>query len=136
MIRRASVCTALLALIILPACGRKVTCKNLESKNKKCSEEFISYVKAEKKKDKSNFVAPSSQENKKGAFEESFQKYLTRKGVKTADAFGGDPFMKKCKPLIEKKSPEGKKLQECFNTSDCEAYVKCLAKIEGVKDLL
>ena len=136
MTRKAAVYTALLALIALPACSRNVTCKNLASKNKKCSEEFISYVKAQKKKDKSNFVGSKSEGDKKGALEKSFQKYLTRMGKKTADAFGGAPFMERCKPLLKKDSSEGKKLQECFKTNDCEAYVKCLSEIEGIKDLL
>jgi hypothetical protein len=123
--------SALFCVSVFSACDRNLTCKNIAEKNNKCSEEISSYVQKRKMKEKGFEVPASNKEGKESKLAKSQKAYLDKIGRKAAKAFSAEQFIQSCKPIMKDKS-KAAKLEECFKSTKCGDYIKCMMKIEDI----
>lgn len=129
MLKKLGLATLLVGIVALAGCGKKMTCKSMEAKNKKCMDAFVAYAKAqaeENMKKTLEKVPPAMKEKMKKNLEASMKKMAEQmKATMT-----GDDFIKACEKGMKAKDDKGKKekkkMENCFKKSDCKEYVKCL----------
>ncbi len=123
--------SALFCVSMFSACDRNLTCKNIAEKNNKCSEEISGYVQKVKMKEKGMEVPAANEDGKESKLAKSQKAYLDKIGRKAAKTLSSEQFIQSCKPIMKDKS-KAAKLRECFKSTDCEDYLKCIMKIEDI----
>lgn len=129
MFKKLALATLLVGAVTLMGCGKKMTCKSLEAKNKKCMDAFVSHAKAEAEE-----RMKKTMEKMPDAMKEKMKKTMEDTMKKMAEqmkkSMTGDEFVKMCdkemKKSDDKAKEEKKKMENCFKKADCKEYVSCL----------
>lgn len=122
MSRKIGLVALLLSFGLIAGCGKKMTCKSIAEKNKKCSQAFIEEAKKKSMKNLEK-IPENMREKMKAQFEEQAKKIV--------DIMTGDEFIKMCeKELGKAKKEEKEKYEKCFKKSDCKEYVECMNNIK------